>query len=150
MSYPLWSVWYKTKVGSQNCGYQFWFCTRLVMSQGQQRSMEIWKTCWHPGEACVIWVIIIRDHFAYAPSQREMALQCNVVSHWLDAFTKWSLNSLVHVIACRLFNVKLLTEPTLTCCQLNSHGRNSEIFVKIHISNSRKCFQTETTGAPFY
>ena len=34
-----------------------------------------------------------RDHFVYASSQWETTLQCNVVSHWLGAFTKWSLNS---------------------------------------------------------
>ena len=33
----------------------------------------------------------IRDHFAYAPSQWEMMLHCNVISHWLGAYTKWSL-----------------------------------------------------------
>ena len=32
-----------------------------------------------------------RDHFVHAPSQWEMTLQYNVVSHWLGAFTKWSL-----------------------------------------------------------
>ena len=32
-----------------------------------------------------------RGHFVYAPSQWETTLQCNVVSHWLGAFTKWSL-----------------------------------------------------------
>ena len=32
-----------------------------------------------------------RDHFVNAPSQWEATLQCNVVSHWLGAFTKWSL-----------------------------------------------------------
>ena len=31
-----------------------------------------------------------RDHFVYAPSQWETTLQCNVVSHWLGAHTKWS------------------------------------------------------------
>ena len=35
--------------------------------------------------------MIIRDHFVYAPSQWEMRLQCNVVSHWPSAYTKWSL-----------------------------------------------------------
>ena len=30
-------------------------------------------------------------HFVYMPSQWEMMLQCNVVSHWLVANTKWSL-----------------------------------------------------------
>ena len=32
-----------------------------------------------------------RDHFVYAPSQWETTLECNVVFHWLGAFTKWSL-----------------------------------------------------------
>ena len=29
-----------------------------------------------------------RDHFVNAPSQWETMLHCNVISHWLDAFTK--------------------------------------------------------------
>ena len=33
-----------------------------------------------------------RDHFVNAPSQWETTLQCNVVSHWLGAYTKWSLH----------------------------------------------------------
>ena len=32
-----------------------------------------------------------RDHDLYAPSQWETMSQCNVVSHWLGANTKWSL-----------------------------------------------------------
>ena len=31
-----------------------------------------------------------RDHFVNAPSQWEMTLHCNVISHWLGAYTKWS------------------------------------------------------------
>ena len=31
------------------------------------------------------------DHFVYAPSQSETTLHCNVISHWLAAYTKWSL-----------------------------------------------------------
>ena len=34
-----------------------------------------------------------RDHFVNAPSQRETTLHCNVVSPWLGAYTKWSLQS---------------------------------------------------------
>ena len=34
---------------------------------------------------------IHRDHFVYVPSQWEMTLQCNIISHWLGAYTKWSL-----------------------------------------------------------
>ena len=32
-----------------------------------------------------------RDHFVYAPRQWETTLQRNGVSHWLGAYTKWSL-----------------------------------------------------------
>ena len=43
----------------------------------------------------LIWVKLtnaeFRDHFVYAPSQWEMALQCNAISHWLGAYTEWSL-----------------------------------------------------------
>ena len=31
------------------------------------------------------------DHYVYASSQWEMALHCNAVSHWLSAYTEWSL-----------------------------------------------------------
>ena len=34
---------------------------------------------------------ITRDHFVYVPSQWEMMLQCNVLSHWLGPYTKWFL-----------------------------------------------------------
>ena len=34
-----------------------------------------------------------RDHFVHAPSQWEATLQCNIVSHWLSACTKWSLDT---------------------------------------------------------
>ena len=34
---------------------------------------------------------VIRDYFVHAASQWETTLQCNVVSHWLAAYTKWSL-----------------------------------------------------------
>ena len=36
---------------------------------------------------------VVRDHFVYALRQWETMLQCNVISHWLEAFTKWSLCS---------------------------------------------------------
>ena len=36
---------------------------------------------------------VVRDHFLYAPSQWETIIQCKFISHWLEAFTKWSLCS---------------------------------------------------------
>ena len=34
-------------------------------------------------------LIANRDHFVHAPSQREMILQCNFVSHWLGTIMIW-------------------------------------------------------------
>ena len=34
---------------------------------------------------------MVRDHSMYAPSQWEMALHCNAISHWLGAYSEWSL-----------------------------------------------------------
>ena len=31
-----------------------------------------------------------RDQFGNAPSQWEMTLHCNIISHWLGTYTKWS------------------------------------------------------------
>ena len=39
-----------------------------------------------------------RDHFVYVPSQWETTLHCNVVSHWLGAYTKWFLLTSIFVV----------------------------------------------------
>ena len=44
---------------------------------------------WCPNLSMI--VVKCRGPFVYAPSQWKTTLQCNVVSHWLDAYTKWSL-----------------------------------------------------------
>ena len=36
---------------------------------------------------------IRKDHFVYAPNPWETTLHCNGVSHWLGAYTDWSLNT---------------------------------------------------------
>ena len=36
-------------------------------------------------------VVGYRAHSVYVPSQWEMALHCNAISHWLGAYTEWSL-----------------------------------------------------------
>ena len=35
-----------------------------------------------------------KDHFVYAPSQWEMALLCNAISHWLGTYTVIPVNLL--------------------------------------------------------
>ena len=44
----------------------------------------------------------IRDHFVCVPSQWETTLQCNVVSHWPGACTKWCLISPTEAMSCLL------------------------------------------------
>ena len=41
-------------------------------------------------------IIALRDHFVYAPSQWEMTLQYNIISHWLDTCREWSLTLMPH------------------------------------------------------
>ena len=45
-----------------------------------------------------------RDQFVCAPSQWETTLLCNVVSHWLSTYSKWSLE----VNVSNLENIKAL------------------------------------------
>ena len=49
-------------------------------------SAKWWSNCL--GLNVFIWV---RDLSVHAPSQWETTLHCNVISHWLCAYTKWSL-----------------------------------------------------------
>ena len=56
--------------------------------------------------------MISRDHSVYATSQWETVLQCNAISHWLDAYTEWSLISLLSIVAAnyleQILNVMVL------------------------------------------
>ena len=71
-------------------------------------ALEILQSCTKPS---LWWSIIYlcnghavrnilynRNHFVYALSQWETMLHCNVVSHWLGAYTKWPLLSYVTVL----------------------------------------------------
>ena len=40
------------------------------------------------------FIAVFMDHFVYAPSQWEMTLHCDAISHWLGAYTKGSLSTL--------------------------------------------------------
>ena len=52
----------------------------------RQATSHYLKRC----RASLCHILLYRYHFVYVPSQWEMTLQCNI-SHWLGAFTKWSL-----------------------------------------------------------
>ena len=54
---------------------------------------------------------LFRDHFLSVPSQWEMMLQCNVVSHWMGALKKLSLP--VRLQAITWINANLLSTTPL-------------------------------------
>ena len=39
----------------------------------------------------IYWAFLVKLPLCECPSQWEMTLHCNVISHWLDIYTKWSL-----------------------------------------------------------
>ena len=45
-----------------------------------------------------------RDYFMHAPSQWGTTLQCNVVSHWLGACTKWFLQFTLNILQSLISN----------------------------------------------
>ena len=62
-------------------------------------------------------IAISKDNFVYVLSQWEMTLYCNVISHWLGTYIKWSLDfSLLSwwVADNVAFNVDVLL--TMACC----------------------------------
>ena len=75
--------------------YTFLYSTLLVTT-------EILKIVdYHDDWNFFLWFSIIsskcypyysaRDQFLHGPSQWKTVLQCNILSHWLGAYTKWSL-----------------------------------------------------------
>ena len=59
-------------------------------------------------------IVIKQDPSAYVPSQWEMALQCDAISHWLGAYTEWSLikwNSTVQYVSRIMHIVYFLFVP---------------------------------------
>ena len=60
------------------------------------------------------WEYISRDRFVHAPSQWEATLQCNIISHWLGAFTKLSLY--IHGLVQDCSNSSALAMELLQSC----------------------------------
>ena len=61
---------------------------KIPITKGQEcksRSMSL--------HHCGYGSATISDHFVYVPNQWEMMLHSNIVSHWLGAYIKWSLNN---------------------------------------------------------
>ena len=78
------------------------------------------------------------DHFVNVPSQWETTLQCNVASHWLGAYTKWSL----HVWATNAFINIIWTTPVLSKLDSFINTLSSVIYIYIYIY-TRWCHDME-------
>ena len=73
--------------------------TSHYLNQCWRRSLSPYDVTRPHGDVAVIWQISFsrfRDQSRYAPSQWEMLLQCNDVSHWLGPYLDWSLKLIVH------------------------------------------------------
>ena len=66
------------------CTIQFWKSTKFTKMKSVPKVVRIHVISSFSS-------FILSDHFVNAPNQLQMTLHCNVVSHWLRAFTKWSL-----------------------------------------------------------
>ena len=70
-----------------------------------------------------------QDHFVYVPSQWETTLHCNIVSHWLGAYTKWSLAQDINYVQTQQY--KLI--------YVNTHPKIHALFMITTTTNSLSC-----------
>ena len=78
-----------------------------------------------------------RDHFVYMPSQWEIMLHCNVVSHWPGAYLKWSLH---HCF--RFWFVPTTWNNADSLLSKRCFGSNlSKIWIKIKICMKENAFK---------
>ena len=63
------------------------------------------------------------DHSLHAPSQWKMALQCNAISHWLDAYTEWSLRQQAITLSSGILWTAYLKYPRTERCLDNQVSR---------------------------
>ena len=90
------------------------------------------------------WQIIFQphwhsNHFVYVPSQWEMTLHCNVVSHWLGAYTKWSLLAGGNK-SCQCTNKLFNSSRVLMCIRLSKLGLHWFILWPVVCSVLMQCW----------
>ena len=79
------------------CAFELWFL------RDASQSVTQWHQCSVASNILFYWTVITTStavlsfQGSYAPSQWETTLQCNVVSHWLGAYTKWSLSFMIFI-----------------------------------------------------
>ena len=81
-----------------------------------------------------------RDHFVYVPSQWKMTLQCNVISHWLGTFTKWSIKRVTE----DLFPVEVFVLP----CPWKVSDKNAA-YIRCSVTRVRSLLLVASAGGSF-
>ena len=80
--------------------FYYWLSALRIYQTEPIHLTENWELSWYQLRILTTFAISVqkndikckyKDYFQHPPSQWEMMLQCNVVSHWLGAYGKWSL-----------------------------------------------------------
>ena len=91
------SYWFEALRALRTCQGQGWIGVRSWMCGCLVTYFCCCQITWSKPYIIILFIyqfspnLSPRDHFVYAPSQWETTLQCDVISHWLDAYIKWSL-----------------------------------------------------------
>ena len=92
------SIWHIISHTLSNKLYEIWIKTQKFVFQefafGNSISKMITSLCWLSAPSSMAYSL-------YVPSQWEMALHSNAISHWLGIYTEWSLilpTIMLHVI----------------------------------------------------
>ena len=84
--------------------------------------------------------LISRDHSVYAPNQWEMTLHCNVISHWLGAYRKWSLDVCLQCYAFTRNNNDLLRIGPLIIKLIKTQFFNKIYFKVVFVKHQKICW----------
>ena len=115
-----------------------------VMYNGSRLCTVIFKSTTAWGVFSVLSEVVLwdlhlrcRDQSMNAPSQWETTLQCNVISHWLGAYTKWSLRCTCWVWK-NLYHLEIWQVAQQPCCKDCLPSQGKSIYSVSKFLDSRK------------
>ena len=91
-------IWYKTKVGSQNFGYQLWFCTRLIMfsfdgyhaaSHTELHYTRYWVHLHNFANNCHGIQMFMKYRLFHCMAIWNGVFPCVAYGHWLEHEPSW-------------------------------------------------------------
>ena len=110
--------WHFINCSSTKCHQFIWSTMGNLNTEQRMKDKNKQRVYWHNrSEVCVsaptvniksTFTHLCGDHLVYAPSQWEMTLQCNVISHWLGAYIKiipvYGLSTRLSGLHCQLIS----------------------------------------------